>query len=740
MSSIMNIPINTRSMNGIITISDGVATMENGDLSNINNMDANTSTIGTLNTNIFNATTNQVDISPIQVQFLGAPNDQNLFFVPKSSGDPFTPLAQTDDAYIGSDSNFIISKKDVYNAIRFTDSNLNLYGDQTIYMEVGANQIANFNPTSVEYYKQVNCNTSVIDDAPLQVRNTSYPSQTMYFMPKASASQTWNPYCDIDMAFIGANVDFTIGKQWQYTAIKIMDTSMNIFADGEAKFIIGTIESITLNPNQIILQEDVECRKQFVNTYTSTTEYENILYGDLWTKKGLSCKNGLYIQNDIVPGSTTYASINSTGNAILPTLLSQATAKDKFTYVTDNTVNTGYIKLCPTANSAFKNPLVSNNDSLILSNGPAGSGLVIARETTNATGLRMDASTLKLGASGSIQFWISGAPSASYSSFDSTGRLILSDGMTVGTTVIDTAGTMTTTTQATSDNSTKVATTAYVKNQNYVSSTVSNTFTANQIFRTGTLNAQPFQVSSTGLATNNPYVFITPVCTATAYNPIVQTNDSLICLSDTSSSPTTSLCFAVHSGAYSGIRIGPQNSQMYSKSVLNQYIWDKGSSPAFQLNATSNISYSLFDCQVGLKVSNAPITLPDTSVSTTSKHDGFQITPTITTPTGNTAQAIASIIFDNGANNSYGTYFFEYHLTINTTSALEVKCALNTTSASLTGNYRDSVYTPAVSFDSNLNNSAMIRIYTTQTWYLNFQVPTGSYTYSAGLFRVTRIA
>ena len=40
MSSTTNIPINTRSMNGIITISDGVATMENGNLTDVNSLDA----------------------------------------------------------------------------------------------------------------------------------------------------------------------------------------------------------------------------------------------------------------------------------------------------------------------------------------------------------------------------------------------------------------------------------------------------------------------------------------------------------------------------------------------------------------------------------------------------------------------------------------------------------------------------------------------------------------------------
>lgn len=50
MSSITNIPINTRSMNGIITISDGTAILENGDLSGVDNLDANTSNINILTT------------------------------------------------------------------------------------------------------------------------------------------------------------------------------------------------------------------------------------------------------------------------------------------------------------------------------------------------------------------------------------------------------------------------------------------------------------------------------------------------------------------------------------------------------------------------------------------------------------------------------------------------------------------------------------------------------------------
>jgi hypothetical protein len=47
MSSTTNIPINNRSMNGIITISDGIATMENGNLNNIDTLSANTITLPT---------------------------------------------------------------------------------------------------------------------------------------------------------------------------------------------------------------------------------------------------------------------------------------------------------------------------------------------------------------------------------------------------------------------------------------------------------------------------------------------------------------------------------------------------------------------------------------------------------------------------------------------------------------------------------------------------------------------
>ncbi len=82
----------------------------------------------------------------------------------------------------------------------------------------------------------------------------------------------------------------------------------------------------------------------------------------------------------------------------------------------------------------------------------------------------------------------------------------------------------------------------------------------------------------------------------------------------------------------------------------------------------------------------------------------------------------------------------EWHMTINTTASQTIIARLSTVSGSLVGNHRDSTYTPPVSFDSTLNCSGMFGIYSPITWYLNFQVLSGSYTFLNCLLRYTRIA
>ena len=63
MSSTTNIPINTRSMNGIITISDGIATMENGNLTNVDNLDANNMNSAILTTTTQPPNSNNNDVA-----------------------------------------------------------------------------------------------------------------------------------------------------------------------------------------------------------------------------------------------------------------------------------------------------------------------------------------------------------------------------------------------------------------------------------------------------------------------------------------------------------------------------------------------------------------------------------------------------------------------------------------------------------------------------------------------------
>ena len=63
MSSTTNIPINTRSMNGIITISDGVATMENDNLTDVNSLDASNINSTVLTTTTQPPHTNNNDVA-----------------------------------------------------------------------------------------------------------------------------------------------------------------------------------------------------------------------------------------------------------------------------------------------------------------------------------------------------------------------------------------------------------------------------------------------------------------------------------------------------------------------------------------------------------------------------------------------------------------------------------------------------------------------------------------------------
>ena len=106
MSSTTNIPINTRSMNGIITISDGIATMENGNITNVDTLDANNmnSTILTTTTQpphsnnndvattayVYNELIDYALLNPITQTFTGNNN-----FITQAIGNNSTLVATT---------------------------------------------------------------------------------------------------------------------------------------------------------------------------------------------------------------------------------------------------------------------------------------------------------------------------------------------------------------------------------------------------------------------------------------------------------------------------------------------------------------------------------------------------------------------------------------------------------------------------------------------------------------------
>ena len=90
MSSITNIPIASRSMNGVITISDGTATLENGDLTNVNNIDTSSITADNFTTNDFSINTNldlNGDTSHVRFLYASDPTNTDItrasIFTPK---------------------------------------------------------------------------------------------------------------------------------------------------------------------------------------------------------------------------------------------------------------------------------------------------------------------------------------------------------------------------------------------------------------------------------------------------------------------------------------------------------------------------------------------------------------------------------------------------------------------------------------------------------------------------------
>lgn len=89
MSSTTNISINSRSMNGIITISDGTATLENGSLTNVNTIDTDSINTSSFSTNDFTISTNlDLTNATSKIQFLDGTPALNTLITKSNTSTP----------------------------------------------------------------------------------------------------------------------------------------------------------------------------------------------------------------------------------------------------------------------------------------------------------------------------------------------------------------------------------------------------------------------------------------------------------------------------------------------------------------------------------------------------------------------------------------------------------------------------------------------------------------------------
>jgi hypothetical protein len=335
---------------------------------------------------------------------------------------------------------------------------------------------------------------------------------------------------------------------------------------------------------------------QFFSNFTDPFLYENQFAGSIWGAKDVTCKMGLFIQNQITPGAITYASIDNNGNAELNSL----------TISTQGT-------------------------------------------TIYAT----------IDASGNIT-----APTANIT-------------------------TITTTTQANSDNSTKVSTTAFVKNQGYAILNASNSFTGQQTLTNSGVNFGLRIKNSTAVTTRETCFFVAQA--SSNYNPCVVANDCVVLGRDSATLDTAVLTLTTHSNTNCGIRI--------TNNTLNM----RGTIAMFN----------------GLTANNFQ--------PTDSTYIGYsnQIATASWTALPGAAQAqLYSFVFDNGANYKYGTYRIEfmvrYTSTVNTQSGNFNFDTTSATTNSLRMEARNSNgILIGTTYYYNFNLSFVDKIYSNKTWYFN---------------------
>jgi len=490
--------------------------------------------------------------------------------------------------------------------------------------------------------------TSSVDVAPVSINYTGLPNQQVQFCACTTPS-TFNPYCDASSCYIGGTGDLVVGKQDRFNAIRFTDLSMNLFADTEMILTVNDAPVIDLT------QTEINTYMQLFSNYDSLTEYENQFLGDIWSAKGVTSKNGFYVQNNITPGSTTYAVIDSTGNAQLESVS------------------------CTTAN--------------------------ITTITTTTQAVADNSTKAATTAFVKSQNYITAAALTGYAQLSGVPQTF-SNANTFSQSV-------TGVTEATADNSTKLASTAFVKNQGYAILNASNSFTGNQQLTNAGTNAALRIKSSTATTTREGYHFVST--SGGSFNSVVQANDYVIMGRDSSTMDLGVLCLTTHSSTSCGIRITNANVLMTGTTIQTNGTLQANNAITASGTVTTN----------GTLAINNAVTGPSTSYATTSANIGYVNTITsFTTPTGTGINVLGTYIFDNGANYAYGTYQIVANIRATTaTAGVSIRIAWQTTTTVITGTYGDSLATISVG-PNILRIVATLKIYSTQTWYLLFQCGT----------------
>ena len=648
MSSTTNIPINTRSMNGIITISDGVATMENGSLTNVSTLSASTVNSNNFNSNVLTATGTTINSVPLVVNSTYTTPNPYIAFSPYTSAGYVNPIIQAGDSMIWSRfSNGICFGMQTFSnsGFRADSNNTQQYGKFSLSYYVWNSSLADkkvlemlastitaylplYAPTPTSntdnnrvitsaygniyfpqlmapnvfsstntFTAQTTCTTAVVDDIPLYITyDDGTIVQDIRFYTNTNPT-TGNPYTLAGDCCIVGSSDTVIGKYDRFNAIRFTDNDITAYANTQLNMIVNNLSVFTLTDTSLNISG------QFFSGFTDPVLYENQFAGSIWGEKDVTCKMGLFIQDQITPGAITYASIDNNGNAELNSL------------------------------------------------------------TISSQGTTIYAT---IDASGNIT-----APTANIT-------------------------TITTTTQANADNSTKCATTAFVKNQGYAILNSANSFTGQQTL-TYANNTFPLRVkSSTAVTTRELCSFVSTG--AGSYNSIVAANDSILLGRDSAALNIGVLCLTTHSSTACGIRIT-------NNSVL--------------MTGTTIQTTGTLSTKNGIQCNNF--------VPTDSSFIGYsnQIETASWSALPGAAQAqLFSFSFDNATNYKYGTYRIEFMIqytsTVNTQAG---NFNFDTTSATTNSLRMVAMNSNAIligtTYYYNFSLSFVDKIYANKTWYFN---------------------